>query len=153
MKLAIGDNDLFKVTRTAEMAGVSVRFPFLALDLVEFMGTLPAEFKVHGLQKRYLFKRAFRNLLAPETLRKRKQGFGVPTAEWLKTHKGFRELARDVLLSPRTEGRGYFRRGALAGLLEEHDRESSPYYGDILWSVLMLELWHRAHADVTGATR
>lgn len=151
LKLAIGDNDLFKVNRTADMAGVSVRFPFLALPLVEFVGTLPAEFKVRGLEKRYLFKRAFRDLLARETLAKRKQGFGVPTAEWFKTHRGFRELARDTLLSARAAQRGYFKAGALEKLFAEHDRESSPYYGDMLWSVLMLELWHRSHADTRGA--
>ncbi len=153
LKLAVGDNDLFKVTRTAEMAGVKVRFPLLALPLVEYLGTLPSHFKVRGLEKRYLFKRAFRGLLAHDTLAKRKQGFGVPTAEWFKTHRGFRELARDTLLSARAAQRGYFKPGVLARLFDEHDRERSPFYGDILWSVLMLELWQRRHADRTGAAR
>jgi asparagine synthase (glutamine-hydrolysing) len=150
LKLTIGDNDLFKVTRTAELGGVSVRFPFLDLPLVEFMGTLPISFKVRGLEKRYLFKRAFRSLLPTETLAKRKHGFGVPTAEWLRSHRGVRELARDTLLCPRTEQRGYFRRGALERLFAQHERESAPFYGDIIWSVLMLELWHRRHLDARG---
>jgi len=80
LKLTIGDNDLLKVTRTAEMAGVAVRFPWLDRALIEFTGTWPAGFKVRGLEKRYLFKRAFQTLLAPETLAKRKHGFGVPTS-------------------------------------------------------------------------
>jgi asparagine synthase (glutamine-hydrolysing) len=147
LKLTIGDNDLFKVTRTAELGGVGVRFPFLNLPLVEFTGTLPASFKVRGLEKRYLFKRAFRSLLPPEILAKRKHGFGVPTAEWLRSHRGIREMARDTLLCPRVDQRGYFRRGALESLFAAHDRESAPFYGDILWSVLMLELWHRRHLD------
>jgi asparagine synthase (glutamine-hydrolysing) len=149
LKLTIGDNDLLKVTRTAELAGMAVRFPMLALPLVEYTGTMPADFKVRGLEKRYLFKRAFRSLLPAETLAKRKHGFGVPTAEWLKHHPGFRELCRDVLLSPRTAQRGYFRAGALEHLLSLHAADDTPFYGDILWSVLMLELWHRAHADRT----
>jgi asparagine synthase (glutamine-hydrolysing) len=151
LKLTIGDNDLFKVTRTAELGSVGVRFPFLNLPLVEFMGMLPASFKVRGLEKRYLFKRAFRSLLPREILAKRKHGFGVPTAEWLRSHSGIRELARDTLLSARTEQRGYFRRGALEDLFARHDRETAPFYGDILWSVLMLELWHRRHVDAPGA--
>jgi asparagine synthase (glutamine-hydrolysing) len=151
LKLTIGDNDLFKVTRTAELGGVNVRFPFLALPLVEFMGTVPISFKVRGLEKRYLFKRAFRNLLPAETLAKRKHGFGVPTAEWLRSHRGIRDLARDTLLSARTEQRGYFQRGALERLFAQHDRETAPFYGDIIWSVLMLELWHRRHLDAREA--
>lgn len=151
LKLTIGDNDLLKVTRTAELVGVGVRFPLLDLPLVEFAGTLPADFKVRGLEKRYLFKRAFRTLLPAETLAKTKQGFGIPTAEWLKTHAGFRELARDTLLSQRAAQRGYFRAGALEEILTLHAAEESPYYGDILWAFLMLELWHKAHADRSEA--
>ena len=151
LKLTIGDNDLFKVTCTAELAGVGVRFPFLALPLVEFTGTLPPTFKVRGLEKRYLFKRAFRNLLPPETLAKRKHGFGVPTAEWLRTHPGIRQMARDVLLGAETAARGYFRRGALERLFAQHAADPTPFYGDILWTILMLELWHRRHG-VSRAT-
>jgi asparagine synthase (glutamine-hydrolysing) len=147
LKLTLGDNDLLKVTRTGELAGVDVRFPLLALPLVEFTGTWPAEFKVRGLEKRHLFKRAFRSLLPPQTLTKKKQGFGVPTAEWIKSHAGFRELARDTLLSPRAAQRGYFRPGALEEVFALHVADETPFYGDLLWSILMLELWHRRHVD------
>lgn len=153
LKLTIGDNDLLKVTRTAELAGMGVRFPMLALPLVEFTGTMPVDFKVRGLEKRYLFKRAFRSLLPAETLAKRKHGFGVPTAEWLKHHAGFRDLGRDILLSPRTAQRGYFRPGALEHLFSLHAADDTPFYGDILWSLLMLELWQREHAERKGPAR
>ncbi len=150
LKLTIGDNDLFKVVRTSEVGGVEVRFPFLALPLVEFTGTLPPAFKVRGLQKRYLFKRAFRGLLPPETLAKHKHGFGVPTAEWLRSHPGIRDMARDVLLGTRTAERGYFRRGVVERLFDLLVADRTPFYGDMLWTLLMLELWHRRHVDRRG---
>ena len=68
MKLAIGDNDLLKVTQASELAGIGVRFPMLDLSLVELTGALPADFKVRGFEKRHIFKRAFRSLLPPEIL-------------------------------------------------------------------------------------
>lgn len=147
LKVTIGDNDLLKVTRTAELAGVEVRFPLLDPPLVEFAGTLPANFKLRGLQKRYLFKRAFGGLLPAETLAKRKHGFGVPTSEWLKSHPGFQTLARETLLSSRSRQRGYFRPGVIEGLFQRHTADSTPFYGNILWILLMLELWHRHHLD------
>jgi asparagine synthase (glutamine-hydrolysing) len=150
LKVTLGDNDLLKVTRTAELAGVGVRFPFLSLPLVEFTGAMPARFKLRGLEKRYLFKQAFRSLLAAETLAKRKHGFGVPTSAWMKAHAGFRELARDTLLSARTRQRGYLRPGAVEWLFDRHETDRTPYYGDILWNVLMLELWQRRHMDGAG---
>lgn len=98
-----------------------------------------------------IFKRAFRTLLPPEILAKRKHGFGVPTSEWLKSHPEFRALARDTLLSARARQRGYFRPGALEQLFERHATDGTAYYGDLLWTVLMLELWQRRRVDGAAA--
>jgi asparagine synthase (glutamine-hydrolysing) len=147
LKLTIGDNDLYKVTRTAEVAGVAVRFPLLDVSLVEFTGTLAPTFKVRGLEKRYLFKRTFAPLLAPETLAKRKHGFGVPTSGWLRDHPGFRSLAHDTLGSPGARVRDYLRPGAIAELFDLHRTDPTAYYGGFLWTLLMLELWHRRHVE------
>ena len=147
LKITLGDNDLFKVTRTAELAGIGVRFPLLDVSLVEFTGTLPARDKVRGTEKRYLFKRAFASLLPAEILAKVKHGFGLPISEWLKTHTGFRELLRDTVLSSGCRERNYFAPGALESLFRLHEADRTPYYGDILWTVLMLELWQREHGD------
>lgn len=145
MKLTIGDNDLLKVVRTADEVGIGVRFPFLDLPLVEFTATWPGSFKVRGGEKRYLFKRAFRDLLPRETLVKPKHGFGVPTSLWLRTHPGFVDLVHDALLGSDASVRVYFRPGALEELLRLHASDSTAFYGDIVWKVLMLELWHRHH--------
>jgi asparagine synthase (glutamine-hydrolysing) len=151
LKLTIADNDLYKVVRSAELAEIGVRFPFLDPGLVQFTGELPASYKVRDLELRYLFKRAFGSLLAPETLRKTKHGFGVPTSEWMRTPGPFRDFANDVLRSRSARERGYFRPRAIEELSKRHQGDVTPYYGDLLWSVLMLELWHRQHADVAGA--
>jgi asparagine synthase (glutamine-hydrolysing) len=145
LKITLGDNDLWKVKRAAELAGIAVRFPMLDHPLVEFMATLPARDKVRGPEKRYLFKRAFASLLPREILSKSKHGFGLPISEWLKSYAPFRELIRDTLLSTRAKGRGYFAAGVVEELFRLHAEDSTPYYGDVLWTVLMLELWHRHH--------
>ena len=145
LKITLADNDLFKVARTAEAAGLGVRFPLLDHPLVEFMATLPASYKVRGTEKRYIFKQAFRDLLPKEILAKVKHGFGLPTSDWLKKHPGFRELGRDTLLSRRSLDRGYFAPGAVEELFRLHEADHTPFYGDRLWTLLMLELWHQRH--------
>lgn len=149
LKITLADNDLFKVVRTAEAAGIVVRFPMLDHPLVELMATIPASYKIRGTEKRYIFKRAFRRLLPREILAKVKHGFGLPTSEWLKSHQGFREMGRDVLLSSRARQRGYFAPGAVEELFRLHDADHTPFYGDRLWTLLMLELWHRRHGETS----
>jgi asparagine synthase (glutamine-hydrolysing) len=145
VKITLGDSDLFKVVRTADLAGIAVRVPMLDHPLVEFTATLPAWLKVRGTEKRHLFKRAFADLLPAEVLAKKKHGFGLPISDWLRQHAGFRELAHDTLGARAARERGYFAPGAIDSLFERHEADATPFYGDILWTVLMLELWHLRH--------
>jgi asparagine synthase (glutamine-hydrolysing) len=147
IKMTLGDNDLPKVVRASELAGVEVRFPLLDHPLAEFSGSLPARFKVHGLEKRYLFKKAMAGLLPQAILRKKKHGFGLPIGLWLKEHPLWRGLAQDVLLDPRTYQRGYFQRSFIEELFRMMDADHSTYYGDLLWLFLTAELWHRNHVE------
>jgi asparagine synthase (glutamine-hydrolysing) len=147
VKTVLGDSDLPKVTRMCELAGVRPRFPFLDLSVAEFSGRIPPSLKVKGLEKRYLFKRAFRNLLPIEIIQKKKHGFGIPVALWMKSDPRLRELSHDVLLSNRTFERGYFRRAFFEELFRQYEADSSTFYGDVLWNFLILELWHRQFVD------
>lgn len=141
VKITLGDSDLPKVTCMAELAGMKVRFPFLDRAVAEFSGRMPAHLKVKGFEKRYLFKKAFGNLLPIEIIKKKKHGFGIPVAVWLKSDPKLRSLCRDTLLSRRSLERGYFRRDFIDHLFREHEADGSSYYGDILWTFLVLELW------------
>jgi asparagine synthase (glutamine-hydrolysing) len=147
VKIILGDSDLPKVTVMSELAGVQVRFPFLDRSVAEFSGRIPANLKVKGLQKRYLFKRAFEQLLPVEIREKKKHGFGIPVSTWLKSDRRMRELAHDALLSARAFGRGYFRREFIEDLFRKHEADDTSYYGDTVWTFLALELWHRQFVD------
>jgi asparagine synthase (glutamine-hydrolysing) len=147
IKTTIGDNDLPKVTCMSELAGIQSRFPFLDTAVAEFSGRIPAKWKVKGLRKRYLFKRAFRHLLPIEVIKKKKHGFGIPVALWLKTDPHLREFSRDILLSSRSRQRGYFRQQFIEDLIQHHEADDTNYYGDILWVFFVLELWHLQFVD------
>ena len=147
LKITLADNDLPKVTSMSELAGIQTRFPFLDRAVADFSGRIPAGLKVKGFEKRYLFKRAFRELLPIEIIRKKKHGFGIPVANWIKSDKRMRELARDTLLSSRAFGRGYFRRQFIEELFRHHEQDDSTFYGDTLWTFLAVELWHRQMVD------
>lgn len=143
LKLTISDNDVIKVTRATEAAGVAVRYPFLDHPLAEFAGTVPASRKMAGHRLRTFFKSAYADLLPEETRRKTKHGFGLPIPVWLRTDPALREIMRDAVLSPRSVGRGYFRREALESLVKRHETDRTSFYGTILWNLVVLELWHR----------
>jgi len=145
LKRAISDNDLFKVTRMTEAAGVSVRYPFLDSQLVEFAVTVPAHMKMRGRQLRTFFKKAYADLLPSEVRAKTKHGFGLPIPVWLRTDKRLNDLMHDLVLSPQSIQRGYFRKDALETLVEHHRTDETSFYGTVLWNFMILELWHRKY--------
>ncbi|MBI4364396.1 MAG: asparagine synthase, partial [Candidatus Latescibacteria bacterium] len=143
LKITISDNDLIKVTRSAQAAGVAARFPFLDHHLAEFAATVPAALKMRGRELRTFFKRAYRDLLPRETRMKRKHGFGLPIPVWLRTDRKLNEAMRDLVLSPGGVARGYFRPGALEEIVRRHTGDQTSFYGTLLWNLMTLELWHR----------
>jgi asparagine synthase (glutamine-hydrolysing) len=147
VKVTLGDNDLPKVTQMSELAGVRTRFPFLDRAVAEFSGLIPAGLKVKGTEKRYLFKKAFRNLLPIEVIQKKKHGFGIPVAFWMKSDPRMKEITCETLLSTRTYERGYIRRSFVEDLMRKHQTDGTAFYGDTLWTFLTLELWFRQFID------
>ena len=145
--LTLADNDLIKVTRSAEAARMTVRFPFLDKKLVEFSVTVPARMKMRGMELRSFFKNAYADLLPKEIRRKKKHGFGLPIPIWLKTYKPLNELMHELVLGQQTVQRGYFKRKALETLIEKHKKDTTSFYGTVLWNIMMLELWHRQICD------
>lgn len=146
VKITLADNDIRKVKGTAEMAGVRARFPLLDRRLVEFSGCIPSRLKLRGFEKRYIFKKAMSGTLPDKILYKKKHGFGVPIGYWAETDPKIKSLAA-ILDEPETRQRGYFRPEFLTRL-RTLNRTYPAYYGDVLWAVLMLELWHRQHYKV-----
>lgn len=147
LHLTISDNDIVKVTRMTEAAGVTVRFPFLDQAFAEFAMTVPAGVKMRGRTLRTFFKGAYADILPPEIRSKSKHGFGLPIAEWLRTDPALAEVMNDALLSPRSLARGYFRQEALAELLKRHREDPTSFYGTTLWNLVILELWLRRQEE------
>jgi asparagine synthase (glutamine-hydrolysing) len=147
LKLTISDNDLLKVTRMTRAAGIVARFPFLDYRLAEFAMGVPARLKMPGRNLRVFFKRTYADLLPKEIVSKTKHGFGLPIPIWLRTDKRLNEMMLELVLGQRTTQRGMFRRQALENLVAQHRTSPSSFYGDILWNVMIVEMWMRKYWD------
>jgi asparagine synthase (glutamine-hydrolysing) len=142
---AIAQHDVRKVDSATRSVGVSVRFPYLDPPLVTWVNRLSERNKVRGLKKRYLFKLAMKGILPIETLKKKKQGFGLPICIWMR-NGAMKALVRDSLLDARSRGRRFWDTRFVEQLLDEHQRGSWDH-SDYLWRMLMLELWLRRYVD------
>ena len=141
LKITLADNDLPKVTRACELAGVEVAFPFLNDAMVEFSTHLTAKQKLNGNKLRWFFKEALRGFLPDEIITKQKHGFGLPFGVWLQKHQSLQDLAYDSLSALR--GRGIVRAEFIDELLGRHLKEHPGYHGTMVWVLMMMEQWFR----------
>ena len=138
-KYTLADNDLPKVTRSCELAGIEVSYPMLGDAVVAFSSSLAPGLKLKGTRLRYFFKEALRGFLPDAILTKTKHGFGLPTGVWLNTHPPLRALAMDSLSD--LDKRRIIRPDFINDLTTRHIQNHTAYYGTMVWILVMLEQW------------
>jgi asparagine synthase (glutamine-hydrolysing) len=138
---------LMKQDQMSMAASIESRVPFLDHHLVEFAAALPPRMKLRGLTTKWILREAVKTLLPREILTRRKMGFPVPFALWMRG--GGADLARDVLLDTRARQRGITDPAAVAALIDAHATGTAEG-GDALWSLMNLELWYRTFIDGEG---
>jgi asparagine synthase (glutamine-hydrolysing) len=141
LKFTLADNDLPKVVKACELAGVEAAFPFLSDAMVAFSARLAPHQKLHGTRLRYFFKQALEDTLPRAILRKKKHGFGLPFGLWLMQHRRLKELAFDSLTALKT--RRIVRPSFIDDLQQRHLAQHPGYHGTMVWVLMMLEQWHQ----------
>jgi len=132
---------LTKVDRMSMATSLEVRVPMLDHEFVEWVSSLPVDWKFRTGTRKYILKKLAERLGIPsELLHRRKQGFQLPLVDWMRSE--MKDQFLRVLLEPRTLQRGYFKPEAVRALVDEHARGRRNRSG-MLWRMLVLELWHR----------
>lgn len=149
MRFTLADNDLVKVRKACELAGVEAAFPFLHDAMVAFAARLAPRDKLDGTRLRPFFKRALADILPPAIVRKKKHGFGLPFGQWLHSHAPLRDFAFDNLTQLR--GRGIVRPAFIDDLQGRLLAEHPAYHGTMVWLLMMLEQWLSCHPAALGA--
>ena len=147
-KTYLSGDILTKVDRMSMANSLEIRCPILDHVFVEWVSSLPVKYKFRDGTRKFLFKKLAERLGIPsQLLHRRKQGFSLPLAHWMRNElkDGFLQM----LLEPRTMQRGYFRAESVRELLDEHLRGRRDHLG-VLWMMLVFELWHRNFLERTA---
>ncbi|MFH1618873.1 MAG: asparagine synthase (glutamine-hydrolyzing) [bacterium] len=127
---------------------LEARSPFLDHRFMEFVFSLPGEWKLKGARGlKWILREAFKEKLPPAVYSRGKQGFGIAVDEWFRGK--LRKRWEELCLGRRAVKRGYFRREALLKFWEDH-QSGKRNHGYRLWALMMLELWHEAFSPDGG---
>jgi asparagine synthase (glutamine-hydrolysing) len=143
IKTYLVDDILTKVDRASMAHSLEVRVPLLDHVVMEYAARIPARYKLHGGEGKYIFKRALADLLPADILNRPKMGFSLPLAQWLRGDLKalFEEsvFARDAFIGE------YFDPAPIRRWWAQHQRGTRDYAYH-LYALLMLECWGRRFA-------
>jgi asparagine synthase (glutamine-hydrolysing) len=138
IKTYLVDDILTKVDRASMAHALEVRVPFLVHEVMEYAASIPARFKLHRGEGKYILKQALRESLPAEILTRGKMGFSLPLSQWLRgdLKRLFEErvLSKDAFvgslcdITPIRQWWAQHQRGT---------RDYSPH----LWALLVLDCW------------
>ena len=132
------DTDVMSMAHSLE-----VRVPYVDYRVVEFVCGLPPGWeKKWGYPKR-LLEASLRDVIPPEISARRKQGFALPMAKWMK--EDLREILEDTLSEESLRRRGIFSPKEVRKLYTRFRKGKSSY--PLIWYLAILELWFREMLD------
>ena len=121
------------------------RQPFMDYRLVEFVFTLPFNFKIRNGMGKILHREAMRGIVPEDIIDNPvKLGFDSPLSE-LFTREG-EGTAISVLLSDKCISRGLFSKDAITKAFKEQS-EQKKNHSRLLFRLLSVELWFREFID------
>src|ERR1700722_1256481 len=142
-KTWLPDDLLLKADKMTMANSIELRVPFLDHKVLEFAASLPGSYKVHGFTTKYILKKLLGERVPQEILKRKKVGFPVPIANWLRTD--LKGKVRELLLDRETLDRGYFDRNCIEQLISQNEARAG-FYSKEIFSLVVLELWHREFA-------
>lgn len=123
---------------------MQVGLPFLDLELVEFVLSLPAHLRSGSERPKQLLRNAMGPMLPPGYLDLPKTGFALPVARWVDGP--LRPWISDMLAPDVVRARNWFQPTAVEALLSRH-RRNVERRSEVLWSLAMIETWARRFVD------
>ncbi|MBK7228611.1 MAG: asparagine synthase (glutamine-hydrolyzing) [Ignavibacteriales bacterium] len=138
-RLSLPDNLLLYGDKMAMAVSLEARVPFLDLDLMKLVESIPSKYKIHGTTQKYLLKKAVAKWIPKEIINRKKIGFTTPLDDWFQSN--LRKEIEERLLSEGSACRQYFNLNVIRKMLNDHF-EKKEDYKRALFSFLTFEIWY-----------
>lgn len=138
MRYMMTDSVLMKVDKMSMASSLEVRVPLLDHVLVEFLASLPGNWKLKGMTTKYIFRSALEELLPQEIVYRGKQGYSLPVKHLLR---GDMKQYMVSLLNESPLIREKMDVSYVNRLIEEHCAMKHNH-NHVLWALMNLSIWH-----------
>ncbi|MBN2012311.1 asparagine synthase (glutamine-hydrolyzing) [candidate division KSB1 bacterium] len=139
-RLHLADNLLLFGDKMSMANSLEMRVPFLDIQLVTFLESLPASMKLRGKTHKYIHKKALHKWLPQDIIHRKKRGFQTPMDEWLQNDLAV--TARRLFVAPTSACRTYFHLDYVMKMLDAHIARHDNFMRQI-FALLSFEIWYQ----------
>ncbi|MBR6558130.1 MAG: asparagine synthase (glutamine-hydrolyzing) [Clostridia bacterium] len=130
---------LLKADKMSMAHSLELRVPYLDKKIMEMAEGVPSEYKINGIDTKYVFRVAANKTLPDEWAHRKKKGFPVPIRLWLREEK-YRNIVAEHF---EAEWAGeFFNREKIMTLLDDHYAGRANNQRKI-WTVFTFLVWYK----------
>jgi len=133
------DDILQKVDRATMSISLEGREPFLDQEIIEWVATLPSEYKYRHGSKKYLLKEIVHKYVPKELMERKKMGFAIPVEKWLTNE--LRPLTEKYLSKKDLHSHRLFNEEYIERLKHSFFDGRTDLYLKV-WHLLMFQMWY-----------
>ena len=111
--------------RVAMAHSLEIRLPYLDYRVIEYMGRVPAKWKITGLDEKHILKKTFEGMLPDDIVKRNKHPYRAPIKHSLMNEKTL-EYTQQVLSENSLNRAGLFDAGKVTRLLKKIQTADNP---------------------------
>ncbi|WP_373601172.1 asparagine synthase (glutamine-hydrolyzing) [Paraclostridium bifermentans] len=129
---------LLKGDKMSMGSSIELRVPFLDKEVFDVAKNLTLEQKVSKSNTKILLRQAFKGIIPPHMVEKKKLGFPIPIRVWLKDDLG--KFVRKVIIESNTDN--IIDKNYAINLLDDHIKGKSDNSRKV-WTIFIFCMWHQ----------
>jgi len=117
------------------------RSPFLSKEILEYVPSLPDNYKITGRTTKCLLRKLAIEYLPSELINQPKRGFEIPLKKWLDNE--LKEIVFDYLSANNNFYKNFVNPRFVENLLEKKTKIPDEKRAKILWTLFSMEVWYK----------
>lgn len=140
MELVLPNDMLTKVDLMSMANSLEVRTPFLDYEVVNFVFSLPDDYKINAHMRKRIVQDTFRDVLPEQLYNRPKKGFEVPLLKWFRNE--LKSKIKDDLLSEKfITDQGIFHYPAIQKMVNQLFSSNPQDVHARIWGLIVFQWW------------
>jgi len=139
-RMSLSDDLLLFNDKITMANSLEMRVPFLDIELVKFLESLPSSYKLKMMNMKYIHKKAVEKWLPKEIIYRKKRGFATPVDDWLQAD--FVKTTKRLLNAKESSCKKYFNIDFINKMIDQHQKRKNNFQRHI-FALLSFELWYK----------